>query len=169
MYAFLLLLPAIVAVAAEAQLPGGNIYGGYSYSRFDQGNGNHAGMNGWEGALEGKVFPFVGVVADITGHYGTPGGITTREYDFLFGPRLSVSVGKARPFIHGLVGVGRINTEIAGFSDSDTSVAYSIGGGMDYKVIPLFAWRFQGGYVQTKFFGATQKDVRFSTGLVFSF
>ena len=52
---------------------------------------------------------------------------------------------------------------------SDTSFATALGGGIDYKIIRPVAWRFQGDYVQTRFFGATQNNVRISTGIVFRF
>ena len=32
---------------------------------------DRANLNGWEGSLEGKVVPWVGIVADLSGHYGS--------------------------------------------------------------------------------------------------
>jgi opacity protein-like surface antigen len=178
------LVPTLVA----AQVPtSGNIFVGYSYNRADTlvpGTGNGANLNGWEGSLEGKVFPFVGIVADISGHYGSQtfpmsctggvGGCTTSTSDgkihsFLFGPRVSVSVGRYTPFAHGLVGVSHVSDSSVVFSGSDTSFAYAVGGGLDYKLIPAFAWRFQGDFLQTRFFNDKQNDFRFSTGIVFRF
>jgi hypothetical protein len=77
-----------------------------------------------------------------------------------------VSVGKFRPFAEALFGAGHVN---AGFAGSDTSFATGLGGGLDYKIIKPIAWRFQGDYVQTRFFGGTQNNVRFSTGIVLRF
>ncbi len=51
---------------------------------------------------------------------------------------------------------------------SDTSFATALGGGLDYKIIRPVAWRFQGDYVQTRFFGTTQNNVRLSTGIYFA-
>lgn len=159
----------LFALGASAQiLPKGNVFVGYSYNRLDLGGGDHANLNGWIGSAELKIFPFVGIVGDVSGHYGTPNGIKTQEYNFLAGPRLSLSLGKTRFFIHVLGGGARMSTSIAGFSDSDTSYAYAGGGGLDHKLL-MFHWRVQGDYLRTKLFGANQTDVRLSTGLVFNF
>jgi hypothetical protein len=134
--------------------------------------------------LEGKVFPFVGIVADIGGYYGTqtlPNGtctgvigstctastnFNTRILTATFGPRVSFSVGKFRPFAHGLVGVSRTSGSLNG---SDTSLADTLGGGIDYHLVPLIAWRVQADEMQTRFFSATQNNFRLSTGIVFHF
>jgi len=52
---------------------------------------------------------------------------------------------------------------------SDTSFAWALGAGLDYKIIRPIAWRFQGDYVETRFFGDTQNDVRLSTDIVVRF
>jgi hypothetical protein len=159
----------LFAWGASAQiLPKGNVFVGYSYNRLDLGGGDHANLNGWIGSAELKFFPFIGIVGDVSGHYGAPNGIKTHEYNFLAGPRLSLSLGKTRFFIHALGGGARMSTSIAGFSDSDTSFAYAAGAGFDHK-LSIFRWRVQGDYLRTKLFGAQQSDVRLSTGLVFNF
>ncbi len=64
---------------ADAQAPGGNIFVGYSYSGGDvfvhssalQPASHNANLNGWEGSLEGKFLPWIGLVADLSGHYGS--------------------------------------------------------------------------------------------------
>ena len=166
---------------ATAQVPtSGNIFFGYSYYNTDLSPIDRANANGWEGTLEGKVLPFVGIVVDFSGHYGSqnfpagcvPGpGICTfnaniNEHNVLFGPRVSGSVGKFRPFAEAMFGFGHVNANAAG---SDTSFATALGGGLDYRLIPAVAWRFQGDFVQTRFFGTHQNNVRISTGIVFHF
>jgi len=140
----------------------------------DQNLSDRANLNGWEGSLEGKVFPWVGIVADFSGHYGSedfapPLFIHSDigEHNFLFGPRVSVSVGKVRPFAEALFGAGHISGN-NGFG-SDTSFATAIGGGLDYSLVHAIGWRFQADYLQTRFFGDTQNNVRLSTGLVLHF
>jgi hypothetical protein len=167
----------VVTSLAVAQVPKGNVFVGYSYASADLNRGNRSSFNGWEGSLEGKVLPFVGIVADFSGHYGTnnfPSSSTIfhvdgREHNFLFGPRVSASVGKIRPFAHALFGAGRVRVSGQGYSASDTAFATALGGGLDYHLIPLLAWRLQGDYLQTRFFGNTQNNGRFSTGLVLNF
>jgi opacity protein-like surface antigen len=183
--AFALLL---LTTAGHAQVPGGNVFVGYSYMSADLVSGNRTNLNGWNGSVEGKVLPFIGIVADFSGHYGSaPLGLnsactaviggacsslnaSTNIHNFLFGPRVSVSVGKVRPFAHALFGAGHISTS-GGFvlSSSDTSFAYALGGGVDYHLIPLISWRVQADWLQDRFFGNTQNNVRISTGIAIRF
>lgn len=167
---------------ALAQIPtGGNVYFGYTYYNTNL-SVSRGSLNGWEGSFEGKLFPFLGFVADVTGHYGTqqflpicpgplpclvvPVNANAHIYEAMFGPRLSVPVGKFRPFGEFEIGVGHVTTN--GFG-SDTSYATAVGGGLDYKIIRPIAWRFQGDYVRTKFFSRTDNNLRLSTGIVFRF
>jgi opacity protein-like surface antigen len=181
------------ALIAQAQIPtSGNIFFGYSYSGGnvfvpaapERAAASHsAGLNGWEGSLEGKLVPWVGIVADLSGHYGShdllvcsfvlPPCSTVKfnahSYTFMFGPRVSVPIGKLTPFAHALLGAGHITSRGDSISASDTSLAYAIGGGLDYKLIKGVAWRVQGDEVYTHFFGAHQDHFRFSTGIDFRF
>jgi hypothetical protein len=166
----------LFAGVANAQVPtSGNVFFGYSFYNTDLSPTNRSSLNGWEGSLEGKIIPWVGIVADFGGYYGSgvavciPGGcsnLTAHEESFLFGPRVSMSFGKIRPFAEALFGGSHINTNGAG---ADTSFATALGGGIDYKIIRPIALRVQGDYVQTRFFAATQNNVRVSTGIVFRF
>lgn len=173
----------LFAGLAAAQIPtGGNVFFGYTYynTKLSVSNGS---LNGWEASLEGKLFPLLGIVADVTGHYGTqqfintgalcPVGVTcgplnanAHIYEAMFGPRLSVPVGKFRPFAEFEIGVGHVTTN--GFG-SDTSYATAVGGGLDYKIVRPIAWRFQGDYVRTGFFSRSDNNLRLSTGIVFRF
>jgi opacity protein-like surface antigen len=170
--------------AAMAQVPtSGNVFFGYSYYSTDLSSIDRANTNGWEASVEGKIIPFLGVVADFDSHYGSqnfPGGgvcgltctptvfnADVTEHNFLFGPRVSFSVGKFRPFAEALFGGAHV--DVNNGVGSNTSFATALGGGLDYKIIKPIAWRLQGDYVQTRFFGATQNNVRISTGIVFRF
>ena len=195
-----LLLMAASAVFAAAQIPtAGNVFLGYSYMRADMGpstsvagvftQGDKSNLNGWNASLEGKFLPYIGLVADIDGTYGsqsftvnceaipsppcTPvsGSVDSKLYTFLFGPRVSFSIGRVRPFAEAMFGAGHVtlDTNVSGISNSDTSFATAVGGGVDFKLVPAVAWRFEGDYVQTRFFSDTQNNVRFSTGLVIHF
>jgi opacity protein-like surface antigen len=183
----------IFSAAAEAQVPtSGNVFFGYSYenagaSSFDLTNlGRRPNLNGWEASLEGRVFPWIGLVADFGRHYAsqnyqfTQNGITTtvsggEEFTVLFGPRVSVPVGKFRPFAEALFGAAHTNaSQGSSLPDNfvqprDTSFATALGGGLDYKIIRPIAIRIEGDYLQTRFFGTSQNDVRISMGIVFRF
>lgn len=178
---------------AAAQVPtSGNVFFGYSYYSMDVSSFNQPGTNGWgrqntngwEASLEGKVIPFLGFVADFDSHYGSqnlpvacpageppcllvPVSANITERNVLFGPRVSFSAGKFRPFAEALFGAAHMN--VGGGFGSDTSFATGVGGGLDYKIIKPVALRLQGDYVQTRLFGATQNNIRISTGIVFRF
>jgi hypothetical protein len=191
------LLFAVVSLAA-AQIPtSGNVFLGYSYLNTTVAGANRANTNGWEASFEGKIVPFLGMVADFDAHYsgtvnfpvsdcsigcpaqpagGTPGAggylsASVSEHNFLFGPRVSVSAGRFRPFAELLVGASHIsaNSASAPSFGSATSFATAVGGGIDYRLIRLVAWRLQGDYVHVSFFGTRQNNVRISTGIVLRF
>ncbi len=174
-----------LTVLASAQVPtSGNVFFGYSYYSTKLSSLDRANTNGWEGSLEGKVAPFVGLVADFSGHYGSQtfeilnppcptsgcGPLIFRadvtEHNILFGPRLSVSAGKFHPFAEALFGAGHVSANSFG---SSTSFATALGGGLDYRIFRPLAWRFQGDYVHTHLFGAGQSNLRLSTGIVLRF
>jgi opacity protein-like surface antigen len=170
------------ATLASAQLPSANVFFGYSYMNTDliSGNsGNSVNTNGWEASVEGKIIPFLGVVADFDAHYGSqnfsvscnlpclPVNAGFVERNFLFGPRLSVSLGKIRPFGEVLIGAAHVNVNQG--IGSDNSFATAVGGGFDYKLVPHLGWRLQGDYVRSTLFSTTQNNVRISTGIVLRF
>src|SRR5437667_5315412 len=173
-----------VAGVACAQIPTrGNIFAGYSYMRADSDvfpaiiPTSGVNFNGWEGSFESKFLPWIGVVADFGRNYCSaqsapiPSGssrVDAKLYTVLFGPRVSVSVGRFTPFFHGLFGVGHVSAS-SSFSTSDTSFAKDIGGGLDYKLIKGVAWRVQGDGLFTHVFGVSQDNFGCSTGIVLRF
>jgi hypothetical protein len=177
----------VLATVGYAQIPSGNVFAGYSYMSADLVPTGRTNFNGWNGSVEAKVLPFIGVVGDFSGHYGSGplavnpactaviGGscfglnASTNIYNFLFGPRVSVSVGKIRPFAHALLGAAHMSESASLLSSSSTSFAYALGGGIDYHLIPLVSWRVQADFLQTRFFSNTQNNVRISTGIVIHF
>lgn len=184
-----ILLFVLCAGIAGAQVSSsGNVYIGYSYYNTNLAP-SRSGLNGWQGTLEGKVLPVLGIVADITGHYGStdlgqacpvvpvftgPGGcvnfnVTTHLYEVMFGPRVGVQIGKLRPFAEFEAGVGHVSGVGNGTNNTDTSLSTAAGGGVDYKIFHALAWRVQGDYVYTHFFSAGQNNVRISTGIVLRF
>ena len=176
---------------ASAQIPSGNIFLGFSYERTNStalsGSNlvtttfSHPNLHGWEASFEGKVLPLVGIVGDVSGHYGsqsfveiTPNGpqsinVTGHEQEYLVGPRLSVPVGKFTPFAELMVGGAHIHTGGTVPSPSNTSFAYALGGGLDYRVFRPIALRVEGDYLRTKFFNSRQNNFRLSVGVVFRF
>lgn len=117
-------------------------------------------------------------MVDFSGHYGSlpplpcPGpcpGSNYRLYNVLLGPRISVSVHGVRPFAHALFGAAHESQNASGSSITDTSFSSALGGGADFRLAPLIALRLQADAVRNHLFGATQVDLRASTGLVIRF
>lgn len=175
---------ALLAGIASAQVPSaGNVFFGYSYDNTAISQGDGGSLNGWNASLEGKLIPWVGLVVDIDGHYGSrsypvicnglpacPGPVNANiaAHNFLFGPRVSITVSRFRPFGEILVGAAHVS-RTNGISDSDTSFANGVGGGLDYKVFGPLWLRGQLDWIETRFYGDTQNGVRFSTGVAVHF
>jgi len=183
-----IVLPVFLAVCAtsvSAQVPTkGNIFVGYSFLHADLDSNNETNLNGWDGSLEGQIFPHVGIVVDLSGHYGKddlPLGCSASAsvcpqvhansniHSFLAGPQLSFSIGKISPFVHVLVGVAHVSASGGGLSDSDTSFATAVGGGLDYRFAHILGWRVQADFLGTRFFSNQQGDFRLATGPVLHF
>ncbi len=153
----------------------GNVFVGYSLKYGGTGFTNSGTLNGWEGSLEGKVVPYVGMVADFSQQYGTLydpyyGNVSTRVNNYLFGPRVSFPAGKFRPYAHFLIGASHLHESNYYFGVStDTAFADAIGGGVDYHLAPRVRWRLQLDDLQTRFYSSRQDSARFSTGLVVAF
>jgi opacity protein-like surface antigen len=166
--------------SALAQVPKGNVFFGYSYENTPITSGDRGSLNGWDASLEGKVLPFLGLVVDVDGHYGSrdytlpcPTGTCAIHADVaahnvLLGPRASFQVGAFRPFAEVLVGAAHISRS-NGISDSDTSFANAVGGGLDYRVAGPVSLRGQLDWIETRSYGNTQNGVRFSTGIAIHF
>jgi hypothetical protein len=188
----------LLSTAASAQRL--NVFVGYSYSRFGlylYGASVSPGsppvrhsLNGWNGSLEAKVLPVLGIVADFSGHYGnetidlgcsqynvtfcfpTNGHVTL--HTFTAGPQVSFRLGRFKPYAHALFGGARYSRT---FGSPEYSFADVLGGGADISVIPRIAWRVQADALHTRFFFLSSfitsnnqnHSLRLSTGLVLGF
>ncbi len=156
---------ALSSTSASAQiLPRGNVYAGVSYGQFEDVVERQS-YKGWNGSAEDLPFarfPHLGFVLDASGYYRT--GV--RQYNAVFGPRLSANFGKWRPFIHAMGGIQHLES----FGNIHNPVIVDVGGGTDYKLMfKNFSWRLQGDYMRSHYLSAYQSDYRASTGLVWRF
>jgi len=172
----------LLTTPAAAQRKRFAAFGGYSsradivftpVSSFPISIPNIERMNGWNGSFEAKLIPIIGVVADVSGHYGSYGAnvgceailicvpvngtVNSSLYSVMFGPQASVSLWRFTPFVHALFGVAHINHKadllaVSGLSNSDTSFADAFGGGFDFRIVSIVSWRFQADLLQTRFF-----------------
>lgn len=156
---------ALCSTPMSAQiLPRGNVYAGVSYGQMTNVVTRQS-YRGWNASAEDLPFarfPHLGIVLDGSGYYRS--GVT--QYNLLLGPRLSVSYGKWRPFIHAMGGIQHINSN----TNIYNPIAIDVGGGADYKLpFKNFSWRLQGDYMRTHYLSAYQADYRASTGIVWRF
>jgi len=159
-----LLLSIPMSAQFGGLLPSGNVYAGVAYGQLTDII-NQQSYRGWNASFEALPFvrlPHIGLVVDGSGLYRTD----VKQYNIVGGLRLSASLGKWRPFVHGMAGVRHVNS--AGLVYSPLVVDF--GGGADYKLwFKNFSWRFQGDYMHSHYASANQNDYRASTGIVWRF
>jgi len=163
----LLLLVAGMQAAQAQTISRVQVFGGYSYTRFDTrtvGFANESNLNGWNLSAAFNVLPYLGAVGEVSGQYGPQ--INFR--DVAFGPQVLYPRWGFLFFGHGLFGKAR-SFDSVGNGLGDTQRAYLFGGGVDMGVPhhPRFALRLQGDYAHSSLFGADQNDLRISVGLVY--
>jgi len=160
-----ILLLAVVALVCAlpgfAQESKVDIFAGYSFLHTSPGSGlPSANASGWEGALTYNWNSWLGLKADIDGHYCCDASL----HNFLFGPKVTLGHEKASPFLHALFGVSHGSAS----GVSDDAFAFALGGGLDIKATDRISVRVgQLDYLGTRFAGYTQNNMRFSAGLVF--
>jgi len=161
-------------LSAQKQFPiGAEVWGGYSYLRFEAsqlGFADDLNLHGWNGGLSlPDLYRGFGVAADISGHYASE----MEEYNFLIGPQYSFELKGMRLYGHGLFGKARDRLRQPGttnFEPSDLHKAFAFGGGVDIPVSNRFSFRaLQADYLITNAFNTTQHNLRFSTGLIVRF
>ena len=158
-------------------------YGGYSflsssfnaYSTFTGG-----GMNGWDAAVTSRLSGHLGIKVGAIGYYSKNNDATEIEHSIVAGPQYSRHFGKESAFVHGLVGLGIINSGAIPYDNSKPSsnatLAALAGGGLDTPFSKRLAWRIEGDYMRTHFNSASDQIhglhgnfARISTGVVFRF
>lgn len=164
----LCLLLAICAArpAAAQDTPRVQVFGGYSYTRFDStsfGFSGPTGLHGWNFSPSFNLIRGFGVAAELTQQYGPKVDLR----DIAVGPQFLYPRSKALFFAHVLFGNARSFVRV-GNGEKDTDRIVALGGGMDFDISSRFAVRvFQVDYLRTSLFDEKQNNLRFSTGLVY--
>jgi len=152
--------------AMAQEIPRAQLFGGYSYTRFDSptlGFANPSNLSGFNISPAFNLAYGFGVKAELTGQYGSKLNVR----DVTVGPQFLYPRGRALFFAHALFGDSRSFVRV-GTGEGDTARAIVLGGGVDLDVSPRFAFRaVQVDYVRTTLFSTTQNNVRISTGLVY--
>jgi opacity protein-like surface antigen len=149
------ILVAAIPIRAQDEYPKVEIFGGYSYLsagiRFDDPFDDDAagffdereGVHGFGFNIAGNFHRNVGIVADFSYHkreLEAPFGddVDFSTFNFLFGPRFTARGDRVDGFVHTLI--GGVRRKVEDF-DSDTELAFGLGGGVDVKVTPNFGIR----------------------------
>jgi hypothetical protein len=156
---------ASFAVVAQ-DTPRVQVFGGYSYTRFDSqsfGFSNPSGLNGWNFSPAFNLIGGFGVAAELSQQYGEKLDLR----DLAVGPQFLYPKGKTLFFGHVLIGDARSFVNV-GTGEHDTSRVVALGGGVDLDISSRFAVRVvQVDYLRTSLFTDKQNNLRFSTGLVY--
>lgn len=158
----------MLAPMARALGPKGDAFFGYSRTATDTFTAGVGGLNGWEAAAQIHLHPFLGAEGDVA-HYGLWADASIpRTTTFLFGPRVTVGAVGVHLFAHALV--GGEHTDNSGGAIAGTSLAWALGGGIDFPIAPFFAWRVNGDYITSPTSSPSSgTPARFGTGLVLRF
>lgn len=169
------------------------VFGGYTYMIPDYSLVSPNSASGWNASLAFKPRRWYGVIADISGFYPRytypPGGsnnrVTGDNYNFLFGPQVSLPLGRFAPFARFLIGFTHVTPQAFGgqtsnFFRSNNALNTGAGGGADYRVARHLAIRGQVDWLNARLtpvgggdpgvnYVRNRNVARISTGLVFRF
>lgn len=157
---------------AAERTPRVEFYGGYAFTRFDDG-GSGTNLQGGMGSFGWNVKPWLQVVADTSYSVVTLSGTKNVLYGNHFGPRIYPR-GRHRlgmsPFVEALFGGSRLDTKVSGasgYNTSDNTFSIKAGGGLDMRLSRYFEVRVvDADYYRTSFGGVTQNNYWISTGIV---
>jgi len=150
--------------------------------RFDSptiGFADYSYLTGWNLAGTGNITHGLGVMIDVSGHYGSQ----MNAYNYGIGPQYAFRREKYQIFFHGFIGkaqntvtihepIFNNNNVVETFKNGFESVGrnYAGGGGFDWYLTPRYTIRvIQADFFDTHTFAATQYNVRVSAGIVFHF
>ncbi len=163
----------LVSAQSTSKLPAIDVFGGYSYLRFESktlGFSDQLNLNGGNVSVSlPDLYEGLGATLDISGHITGE----MEEFNFMIGPEYTFEWKGIRLYGHGLFGKARDRLRHPGTTQVEPSHlgrAVAFGGGLDFPVGGRFSVRaVQADYLITTEFGSTQHNVRLSTGLVYRF
>ena len=171
------------------QFPRWELYGGVSYTHVDLGpeatifqptDKNHFGME-ISGSFNPRRYLRI-ILCDFSVQIGDtkitlpPEKADVRTSQVLFGPEFVRRSGNTAFFAHSLIGVtnARLVSTIGGVDITPdlvnhTSLAFGLGGGLDFQVRRMFAIRaIQADYIPTRVSGSWESHYRVSAGVVWT-
>jgi opacity protein-like surface antigen len=162
---------SFAAIASAVDVPKVELFEGYSYFHRDsEGSSSAYNLNGWRESVAFNAHKNIGLVADVSGSYGSVANVDYKVHSFLFGPQFSLRSEKATPFVHALFGLTNSKASGTSVDTSENSFAMALGGGIDVNAGKRLAIRIvQADYFMTKMNDRTQNNFAISTGIVFRF
>jgi hypothetical protein len=183
-----ILLPAAKLPAQDVRtVPVGEIGFGWSYLRLGENWAEAAGLpGGWLLSAGGNVNPWLGFVAEFSGHYGDREfpllagtqavniAVDSNVHTFLFGPRVFYRENRSwTPYGHALFGAARLHTDTEDFGpfarpidETETPLALLLGGGLDLAATEKISIKaLQIDYLLTRPSDTNVNSVRISVGL----
>lgn len=168
------LISSLISVRLFAQAPRAQLFGGYTLALSQRTPDFPLRLsNGWGASV--AITPSIrlqelSLVLQADGSYAAFAGNTIGNYNMLGGVRFTPMVvggwWEKLLFMHALVGIGSVSKPPA----SHYSFAWDIGGGVDVPINRRAGWRaIQVDYRQTSPSSNLRSEVRFTTGLTFSF
>lgn len=165
--------PTSAPAQSKVKLPAIDVFGGYSYLRYESTTLGFAGQTTLNGANVEVALPNLyeglGAVLDVSGHYQSQ----LEEFNVMIGPQYTYEWKGIKFYGHGLFGKARARLRQPGSSlvePSSVGRGIALGGGVDIPLKGRISVRpIQADYLITNDFGMTQHNVRLSTGLVYRF
>lgn len=150
-----------LSARAQEETPKAEIFGGYSYVRFNPSGTN---FNGGSGSFAYNLTDMFGAVADFGGYHNTTAGVGSTLLSYTFGPKVTYRRGRGDFFGQALFGGAHFSALGAGIN----SFAMQLGGGVDWSLTDHFGVRpIQAEYFYTHFSGTNQNNARISVGVVY--
>jgi hypothetical protein len=146
-----------------------DVFVGYSRLTANSFYSNVSGLNGWTGAMNCKVKPFIGIEGDVAQYGMGSASSIPRTTTYMGGPRVTVGSLGVHVFGHALGGFEHSGNS-SGTPISASAFTYALGGGVDIRFLPFFAWRVGADYLNAPSLSTIASDhARVSTGIVFRF
>jgi hypothetical protein len=124
------------------------LFGGYSFARFDNGAGNPASnLNGAMGSFGYNFKPWLQIVGDTSYNFVTTNGVKNVIYGNHYGARYfyhKQNRWHLTPFVEALVGGSRADSTVSGaggYKTSSNCISYKAGGGLDFQ--PSRRWEIR--------------------------
>lgn len=141
---------------------------GYSYTRFNKFiSGQTASEHGINTSIAYFFKDSFAIEGETSPGTGSVGGVSSKFIFYGGGVRLADrSGGRFAPWAHALFGGARFHPRTAAGLDS---VAYEVGGGVDWRLYAQWSVRVQGDWIGTRLFNTSQNSIKIASGIVFHF